>query len=322
VIFIYFRLFFIPINLHWLYNIPSELSIWKNFTWLAIVGHIAILTTAISVLKQKPLLTFAIIAIYLALALESSVFPIYHLAFEHRTYFPYIFIIVGAFSLLAPLKKSILKKIEIMLYVLIIIFSFLNISQNKKINTFFKWVDVQLSYNSIDHNFNSYMLEYSYLSNFENEGLYLSRKFKLMYPKIIFYKMFEEVFVFKNSTRTRKIEILEFISNQLILKAKIDYRPMSCALLNNFVIKNLDLVKDEGRKAVLTEALLGPQLDKFVNDTNQFSTLIKVYADSAVYILYTLDYKLKNHQILTTDETKILNNVKTNLKKYFNKKIE
>lgn len=84
---IYIGKFFFPIGLRLEYGIQpiKDFNAIVIFCWLA---HIAALAAAMLLRKILPLLSFALLFYYLAHLVESSIFPIRDLVFEHRSYLP------------------------------------------------------------------------------------------------------------------------------------------------------------------------------------------------------------------------------------------
>lgn len=85
---IYIAKFFVPWGLKLEYDLPLQHGFPLYPTGLALAGHIALLMVAIAVRSKLPLATFGIAFYYLAHIVESTIFPITDLVFEHRTYLP------------------------------------------------------------------------------------------------------------------------------------------------------------------------------------------------------------------------------------------
>ena len=88
VLWIYFGKFVWPMNLRLEYDTALVTS-WLNVaTILALLGHFIMLGIAWLSRKSHAAIGFGIIFYYLAHSIESSIFPISDLVFEHRTYLP------------------------------------------------------------------------------------------------------------------------------------------------------------------------------------------------------------------------------------------
>lgn len=84
----YVRLFFIPIGLCLEYDTPSANS-WRDTpVILATIAHLATIGFALVFARKKPVPAFGVLFFYAASLVESSVFPITDVVFEHRTYLP------------------------------------------------------------------------------------------------------------------------------------------------------------------------------------------------------------------------------------------
>lgn len=84
----YVGIFFYPVGLRIEYDTPLQQGFGEATTWLAIAGHVGMILLAFAVWARWPLVAFGILFFYLAHAVESSIFPIRDLVFEHRMYLP------------------------------------------------------------------------------------------------------------------------------------------------------------------------------------------------------------------------------------------
>jgi len=134
----YLRLFFAPANLRFTYEINPDPSPAANLTWLAIAGHLLVLAAAVRAFRKRLLFGFGILAMYFAFMPESGVFPIYHLAFEHRAYFPMIFFLLALFGLLHSFDVPP-KRAAVILVPAILLFSLLTAARIGEIDTHEKW---------------------------------------------------------------------------------------------------------------------------------------------------------------------------------------
>ncbi|MFT5387826.1 MAG: tetratricopeptide (TPR) repeat protein [Lysobacterales bacterium] len=88
VIWKYIQLVFIPVGQNLDYDFPIYASFFNQRTVLAFTGLLGIFIYALKVFPTKRLISFCILWIFITLALESSVFPIRDVIFEHRLYIP------------------------------------------------------------------------------------------------------------------------------------------------------------------------------------------------------------------------------------------
>jgi len=96
----YLRLLVLPINQNLFYDYPLFTSLFSTPVTASLALHIALLTLAVYLLRQSGcstdqqtatslrLISLGIFWFYLALLIESSIFPIRDLMFEHRVYLP------------------------------------------------------------------------------------------------------------------------------------------------------------------------------------------------------------------------------------------
>ncbi|KPA17081.1 conserved hypothetical protein, membrane [Candidatus Magnetomorum sp. HK-1] len=86
IIWIYIRLFFVPIGLHLDYDISPAIADWSFF--LAFICHILVIACAFYMRRTKPIIFLSVLFYYISHLIESSIFPIKDLCFEHRAYLP------------------------------------------------------------------------------------------------------------------------------------------------------------------------------------------------------------------------------------------
>jgi hypothetical protein len=141
----YLRLFFAPANLRFTYEIDPDPSLTANLTWLAMAGHLLVLAAAVRAFRGHLLFGFGILAMYLAFLPESGIFPIYHLAFEHRAYFPMLFFLLALFGLLRLFDVSS-RRAAAVLVPMVLLFSFLTAARIGEVDTHEKWAINSYSY--------------------------------------------------------------------------------------------------------------------------------------------------------------------------------
>lgn len=154
VLFTYFKLMLIPYDLKFLYDFDIPKNILADTNWAYLAAHVAIISFAVKKLSN-PILLSLFLGFYISFLPESSVFPINHLAFEHRTYFPLIFLFLFLGSGLVQLNVGIhMKKIISLLSVgTCLVYLVLNQNRNIDIKRYGSWALHSLS--------NSMMYDYS-----------------------------------------------------------------------------------------------------------------------------------------------------------------
>ena len=128
----YIYLFFIPASLHIDYDFPLQSSL----PIIALLAHLGLITMAFMFRKEQPLVLFAILFYYLAHAIESSIFPIFDLFFEHRAYLPNLGLALLTSVLLLTLVEKTSKKMFAWLIIAAVIawFSYFSFSRNNAWN--------------------------------------------------------------------------------------------------------------------------------------------------------------------------------------------
>ena len=132
VIVTYIRLLFLPLN----QNLDYDFSIAKSiFAWPVLMSFLflaGILYWAKQLFLKYRLVSFSIFWFFLTLSLESSVFPLKNVIFEHRLYLPLIgysmFLVSGVYYLF---PKNTIKTMVIILTIIITLNSILTYQRNK-----------------------------------------------------------------------------------------------------------------------------------------------------------------------------------------------
>lgn len=97
VIIVYLRLLLLPIGQNLDYDFPLSQSLFEPATLMSLTVIVLLLWLAVRWSRSHVVLSFAIFWFFLTLSLESSVFPIADVIFEHRLYLP-----LAGFSLFLP----------------------------------------------------------------------------------------------------------------------------------------------------------------------------------------------------------------------------
>jgi len=80
--------FVVPAPLAFWYDLQVPASFFNGKTLILALGHVALLSLALVFLRRSPVIAFSVLFYYCAHLVESSVIPITHAGFEHRTYLP------------------------------------------------------------------------------------------------------------------------------------------------------------------------------------------------------------------------------------------
>lgn len=84
----YVGLFFAPVGLRIEYDVSLPLGLSSPLVLLALAGHAVAIVGAFGVWRRLPFVAFGILFFYVAQGIESTIFPIRDLMFEHRMYLP------------------------------------------------------------------------------------------------------------------------------------------------------------------------------------------------------------------------------------------
>jgi len=129
----YFRLTLLPINLSLDHYVPLVHSVLEPRFIIGFVLIAALLKLAHSVRKTQPLISFAIMWIFIALSVESSFMPIKDVMFEHRMYLPLVGVSLlfglGMSTLFVRIKNGLTLRL-ILLSAIIGALSFISYQRN------------------------------------------------------------------------------------------------------------------------------------------------------------------------------------------------
>lgn len=105
----YARLFVWPAGLHLDHSDAHLDGFGHPVVWFAIAGHLLMLALALGSARHRPVLGFGLLFWYLAHSVESSVFPLQDMMFEHRAYLPDLGLCLAASWLLAVELPRLLR---------------------------------------------------------------------------------------------------------------------------------------------------------------------------------------------------------------------
>lgn len=108
VVMIYVGLLFLPVGQNLDYMYPLKTGFFDGYTPLAFLILILIVGIGIWNIKKRPIITFGILWFFITLSVESSIFPIKDVLFEHRLYLPmfgFALVITYVVFCLLPIKQ-------------------------------------------------------------------------------------------------------------------------------------------------------------------------------------------------------------------------
>ncbi|MDA1316369.1 MAG: tetratricopeptide repeat protein [Acidobacteria bacterium] len=103
--FLYFRLIAFPFGLNADYDIQPSATLLDHFSWLSLLGLLAIGAATIYYHRRFPVICFGVGFFFLLLAPTSSFFPIADFAAERRLYLPVLGILIAACTAIATFVR-------------------------------------------------------------------------------------------------------------------------------------------------------------------------------------------------------------------------
>ena len=203
VLWLYLKLFFVPTNLRFFYEIDPDPSPFRNLTWLAIAGHALVLGTGFALVRRRRLAAFGIFATYLAFVPESSVFPINHTAFEHRTYFPMLFFLFSIFALL-PRGPGSAKRCAACALPVLAVFCWLTNVRIGEVATREKWALNTYRYRTPNRHNNLFLLMDLQSEGSTAAGRELLKTMARSDPGFPLYPLFDRLFTFATDPPERR----------------------------------------------------------------------------------------------------------------------
>ncbi len=94
--FMYLRLIALPFGMNADYDIAASETLWDHFSWLGLVGLLAIAAATIYYHRRAPLICFGAAFFFIMLAPTSSFLPIADFANERRLYLPMLGVVIAA----------------------------------------------------------------------------------------------------------------------------------------------------------------------------------------------------------------------------------
>ena len=193
VIFHYLRQVFWPTDISSFYSIANTASF--SEVWPYLLGNLALLSCIVIGAKRGSLVFAFLFCFYLALIPESSVFPIPHVVFDHRMYFPLMFLCGGAYIFLLQINRTAFKVgFSLLLIGFIAFLAMLNDKRNFEIRTYYDWLHNSTLSGLCDHVENvktlNMLLSLGKLEEGKKDSLFLHQK----YPDIGEYSFFFSLF--------------------------------------------------------------------------------------------------------------------------------
>jgi hypothetical protein len=269
----YLTLLLFPWDLHFLYSIDHQTS------WLTVLAgalHLAVLAMAIVLLsREKKIYAFLAFAMYLSFMPESGVFPIHHLFFEHRAYFPVIFVFAAMAFFLSRIEGPRAKTVLVLIGGWAVVLGSLNLIYNSKIDTYKKWFAYNWQANPTDYSFNIYHLEYFMVKDHEY-GQTFANQMVTAHPDDINYLAYQKVYSVVQLQNSEKAELADWLAARLgdpQVEWNIEVREFMSDWVIHFWKRNLAHVESLER----SEHLMHAQMPVIAPNSILFSDLVRDY---------------------------------------------
>jgi len=266
VIFYYLKLFIIPANLHFSYELETNYAFYSYKMWLALFGHIAIGGLTFYLSKSLKYLWPVVALFYLALIPESSFFPIQDVIFEHRTYVPYLFLCLIFLIVFNHYKFFEKKYFYFIASISIIGLALTTHARIKSVDTYEKWSinDYQYKTPSEKNKLNllNNLVVDLYFKVDKDTGVAktIAMQFAAANPRNQLYPIYVNIFSYKLLSQAQKKETLETIGN-ILRSDKIILLENTRSHFLTFLYQNLgDFIQERFLYLKMLEPILQKQI--------------------------------------------------------------
>lgn len=269
VVFHYLKQVFWPFEFNISYPIPINVSFGE--VWPYCLGHLGIFVLAVIQAKERPMVTAGIAAFYLSLIPESSFFPIPHVVFDHRMYFPLIFFLLAV-------QAALLHAASLLKFTIIPLAIFLGVQTDlrcRETSSYMGWLNTAATRNMEDTLTSVNLLNLLFLTGAKEELREKSAAFARRFPANREYKLFADLSLQQDAS--------DF---QLRVITDPSYDFLSDITRVNFLQKlYLDFTRDTNpvRAMLKIHALLGTQESHFHKAS--FDQLREVYESNRLRLL-------------------------------------
>lgn len=312
VLFTYFKLILVPTNLKFLYSFDVPKELFPNINWLYLLAHVGIFLGGIKLIKDKTL-KLLFLGFYISFLPESSFFPISHVAFEHRTYFPMIFLSTFlGFALIKINWSETIKKIVLGCTILIsLIYFALNQDRNLEIKRYGAWAEHTLN-EPTEYHFTSYLLMYNLIKGKGyDQVLPLIEKYDKRFPDES-YKVFYDIIGYYTQKESKEHYYDRFAAILEDPKTSVNIR----LFVNSLFFSEFVETSDDYSVFLRAENVLRVQLPVFFKHYSKFFKPISHYFYHARSLLTG-----PHSQKLAEDKVRVLK-IKFTLYLYYGEKYE
>lgn len=287
VLFVYLKLMILPVGLKFSYDFYPPTHIFPNVFWIYFSIHVFLFSFIYKALKESwARLWF--ISIYLAFLPETGFFPIMHLAFEHRTYIPMLFIFIFLSVLFSSLDEQKQKKICTFFPIIIILFLGLNQLRNREIKNINEWklhtLEHSVSGHAINFKFSTDLMAAGYSKQLKN----IITKYDELYPDIAIYRILDEIYQYYIGDKSNI-----HIANAALLLANTELPSNQRVYINAFFLKMLGGPEVSLEEHLVLEDLLSRQHKIFFQNKEQYKIYTGYYQSETPTLVLALDNNLQ-----------------------------
>ena len=279
---LYAKLIIFPLGLRFNHDMHNPLS---PEWWPGIALWISYISLTIWALWQKNNKLFGVFVggAFLAFLPESSIFPIMHTVFEHRTFFPMVFMTIATVFALRSLSFKLWSTLVIA--VMVIVSITLNYKRSLQTQKLSSWAETELSHTCKLEYLQFYLLHRLIVENHYAEARRGLDKISNCTDKEVILPCLEAVYSFSQSPSLDQ-------KSMSTLKAclhsdKAWDKPLRQSI-NSLVIQKVHSTSNDKQEACLMEDFMSAQLRIFKIFREKYQTEINFYAMSAEKCLSSL----------------------------------
>lgn len=110
VIVYYLKLYILPVNQNLDYDFPMSSTLFEKHTFFSLIIIVALITTAIIIRKKFRLISFGMLFFFSTLSIESSIFPLDDVIYEHRMYLPLLGLSIASTAIYSEFRQFFVKR--------------------------------------------------------------------------------------------------------------------------------------------------------------------------------------------------------------------
>ena len=268
----YMKILVWPFNLHFLYDLQPLGFNWINC--LSLLLHIIFIGFLLGPGKKyNKVASFFILSMYILFIPESSFFSIRHMAFEHRSYVPFVFLFMGLASVVANIQFSNkIKAVVLSLFIPFLVAA--NVQRISEISTFEKWVLNTIEHDRTDRNFNIFQLDHFIQEN-PQFGLKVSSLLVTGDPDDEVYQIFNKIYAYLNNN-LNELEVSESLF-EVLTTADKPFHWLARYSFNRFYLTHLLKESSPLTEALKFDDLIFPQISELLRNFEKYQAFFKSY---------------------------------------------